>query len=336
MSKVNRNDPKRSTASESRLAFFEFDREFPDDAACLEYLVQQLYPDGIYCPTCERVTKHHRQKGRPSYSCQFCGHREHPMAGTIFENSATSLRLWFYAIYLMASTRCGISAKQLERELGVTYKTAWRMFNKIRSLFDQDGPAFDGTVEMDEVYWGGKAKWMHQDKREERIQGRGSVGKTPVFGMARRKTSEKKKDGRVAAKVVGDATADTLLPHVKEKVLPESVVYTDEWRSYDRLGKMGYEHSRVAHSQSIYVSGDTHTNTIEGFWSLLRRGIGGVYHAVSDKYLQSYLDEYVFRYNNRDAGGRGMFTAMLDRIEKAPREPRQLALPEEPASEQLS
>ena len=217
------------------------------------------------------------------------------------------LQLWFYAIYLMASTRCGISVKQLERELRVTYKTAWRMFNKICSLFDQDGPPFDGTVEMDEVYLGGEAKWMHQDKREERIQGRGSVGKTPVFGMARRKTGKGKKDGRVAAKMVGDATADTLLPHIKEAVLPQSVVYTDEWRSYDRLGKMGYEHSRVAHSQSIWVSGDTHTNTIEGFWSLLPRGIGGVYHAVSDKYLQSYLDEYVFRYNNRDAGERGMF-----------------------------
>jgi transposase len=112
----------------------EFERQFPDDAACLEFLVEKLYPEGIYCPTCEKVTKHHREKGRPSLACQWCGHHEHPLVGTIFENSATSLRLWFYAMYLMASTRCGISAKQLERELGVTYKTAWRMFHKIRSL----------------------------------------------------------------------------------------------------------------------------------------------------------------------------------------------------------
>jgi transposase len=117
----------------------EFTAQFPDDGACLEHLVQKLYPEGIYCPTCERVTKHHREKNRPSYACQYCGHHEHPLVGTIFENSATSLRLWFYAIYLMSSTRCGISAKQLERELGVTYKTAWRMFHKIRSLLDQDG-----------------------------------------------------------------------------------------------------------------------------------------------------------------------------------------------------
>ena len=122
MSKVNRNEPKRSTASESRYSIFEFDRDFPDDAACLDYLVAWLYPNGIHCPKCDKVTKHYRDAGRPSYACEFCGHHEHPMRGTIFQDSATSLRLWFYAIYLMTSTRGGISAKQLERELGVTYK----------------------------------------------------------------------------------------------------------------------------------------------------------------------------------------------------------------------
>jgi transposase len=159
---------------------------------------------------------------------------------------------------------------------------------------------------------------MHKDKREARIQGRGSVGKTPVFGIAQR--GKEKKSGRIVAKVVKDAAAETLLPHVREKVMPKSTVYTDEWRSYNRLGKMGYEHSRVHHSQHIYVSGDAHTNTVEGFWSLLRRGIGGAYHAVSDKYLQTYLDEYAFRYNNRDAEGRGMFGAFMNRIEKEPRD----------------
>ena len=138
MSKSDRNNPRRSSASESRYTLFEFEQEYPDDAACLEALVARLYPDGIYCFKCQKVTKHHRVKSRTCYECQFCGHQEYPMKGTIFEGSATSLRLWFYAIYLMASTRCGISAKQLERELGVTYKTAWRMFNKIRSLLDQD------------------------------------------------------------------------------------------------------------------------------------------------------------------------------------------------------
>lgn len=315
MSKVDRNNPKRSTASESRYTLFDFDRDFPDDTACLDYLVSQLYPDGIYCPKCERVTKHHREKARPSYSCQFCGHREHPMVGTIFENSATSLRLWFYAMYLMASTRCGISAKQLERELGVTYKTAWRMFNKIRTLMQEDTTElFGGTVEMDETYVGGKAKNMHRAKRAERISGRGTSGKTPVFGMAQRGTDTT--HGKVVARVVTEANADTLVPHVQTKVLEQSNVYTDEYAAYNKLGEKGYTHSRVAHSQEVYVSGDVHTNTMEGFWSLVKRGIGGVYHAVSTQHLQSYLDEYAFRYNHRDATGRGMMDALLVQIEK--------------------
>lgn len=224
MSKVDRNHPKRSTASESRLTLFEFMEQFPDDATCLDYLVAKLYPAGIFCPKCKRVTKHHRDGARPSYTCQFCGHHEHPMVGTIFENSATSLTLWFYAMYLMASTRCGISAKQLERELGVTYKTAYRMFKQIRSMFNQENdPALNGAVEMDEVYIGGEAKFMHQADRERRITGRGTVDKTPIFGMAQRKTAKKAKDGRIVASVVPDTTAKTLLPHVKQKVDPKTV-----------------------------------------------------------------------------------------------------------------
>src|SRR5204863_6406707 len=131
----------------------------------------------------DKVTKHYRLKDRAAYSCEFCGHDEYPMKGTIFEGSATSLKLWFYAIHMMASTRCGISAKQLERELGVTYKTAWRMFNKIRSLLGQDDDPFSGTVEMDEAYWGGKDKWKHESKRKHIP---GPASKTLVFGMAQR------------------------------------------------------------------------------------------------------------------------------------------------------
>src|SRR5579863_9672705 len=155
MSKSNRNNPIRSGSSDASYSLMEFEHEFPNDAACLEWLVQRLYPDGIFCPTCKAVTKHHREVKRPSYACQNCGHHEHPMKGTIFEDSATSLKLWFHAIYLMSSTRCGISAKQLERELGVTYKCAWRMFNRIRSMLDEsDGPKFTGKVEIDESYYG--------------------------------------------------------------------------------------------------------------------------------------------------------------------------------------
>src|SRR5215212_8009873 len=224
MSKVDRNNPKRSSASESTYSLMEFERQFPDDAACLEFLVEKLYPEGIYCPTCEKVTRHHREKNRPSLACQYCGHHEHPLVGTIFENSATSLRLWFYAMYLMASTRCGISAKQLERELGVTYKTAWRMFHKIRSLLDQGDQLVGGTDVADEAYVGGAGKWRNRGILENKR--RGPVDKTPVFGLAQRDESEE--SGRIVAKVVDDAGAKSILPHVRIKVLPESVVYTDQ------------------------------------------------------------------------------------------------------------
>ena len=329
MPQVNRNKPRRGAASESRYTVFEFDQEFPDDAACLEYLVGVLYLDGIYCPKCERVTKHHRETKRPSYACGFCGHHEHPLKGTIFENSATSLKLWFYAMYLMASTRCGISAKQLERELGVTYKTAWRMFNKIRTLLEQDDAPFDGTVEYDDAYVGGQAKWRSTARsRAKGVFGPGATVKTPVTGMAQR--ARDGQHGKVSARIKETSpSAGEFSRNVVEKVLPGSTVYTDDARTNRNLNPAGYRHRRVNHSEKVYVSGDVHTNTIEGFWALLKGGIGGVYHSVSTKHLQAYIDEYVFRYNNRDAEGRGMFTAFLDRVE-------QTAAPRRDASERPS
>jgi transposase-like protein len=295
----------------------EFERDFPDDAACLEWLLHHRYPNGVYCPTCQRVTKHHRERKRTSYSCQFCGHRVHPMVGTIFENSATSLKLWMYAIYLMTSTRCGISAKQLERELGVTYKTAWRMAKQIRSMLDQDGDdVFTGTVEMDEAYIGGRHQWRHdsQKKAAGLTTGRPSKNdpfKTAVFGVVQRGASGRK--GQVMAKVV-DGPSLKMLELARAKVKPGSTVYTDQWDLYRTMADL-YTHGSVDHSKKVYVSGEVHVQTIEGFWSLVKRGISGVYHGVSAKHLQSYLDEYVFRYNARDALiERGVFGAALARI----------------------
>lgn len=310
MSKVDRNNPKRSVASEARCTRFEWDAMFPDDGACLDYLVDRLYPDGIFCPKCQKVTKHHRDKNRPSYQCQFCGRREHPMVGTIFQDSATSLKLWFDAIYLMASTRCGISAKQMERELGVTYKTAWRMFNKIRSMLIQGEDPFSGTVESDEAYIGGSAKWMHRSGKNGRRDL--IANKTSIHGIVQRK--QEGQSGKVSVQIVPNVGSATLVPGVQTRVLPSAAVYTDEWQAYDALGYAGYKHQRVHHTQKVYVSGDVHTNSIEGFFSLVKRGISGVYHGVSTKHLQSYLDEYAFRYNNRDATGLGMVGAFLDRI----------------------
>jgi len=275
----------------------DFERDFPDDASCLEWLKNNRWPDGIHCEKCQRITKHHKVTNRAAYACDFCGNHVYPMAGTILEKTTTSLKLWFYAMYLMASTRCGISAKQLQRETGVTYKTAWRVFNQVRSMLGDNGDLEGSSVEIDETYIGGK----RHGKR-----GRGAEGKAIVVGAAERK-------GRVLTEKVPDVKARTLVPFVEKSVVPNSVVYTDDLPSYDSLGRRGFDHKRIPHSAKVYVIGDIHTNTIEGFWSLVKRGINGVYHAVSDKYLQDYINEYSFRYNRRENGG-AMFEAFLCRM----------------------
>ena len=283
-----------------RYTIRDFEREFPNDDACLEWLREFLYPEGIFCKKCEKVTKHHKVASRKSFSCDACGHHVHPTADTIYHKSSTSLRLWFYATYLMASTRCGISAKQLERELGVTYKTAWRMFKQVRSMLEESDIPLSGEVEVDETYVGGKRKGT---------RGRGAAGKTIVAGAVERK-------GRVRAKVVPNVQAATLVPFIEARVLSESTVVSDELGSYNRLSSKGYNHRRIYHAAKIYVDGDVHTNTIDGFWSLLKRGPAGVYHAVGADYLQHYVDEYSFRYNHRN-DVQPMSKTFLRQVEKA-------------------
>ncbi|MFZ0734334.1 MAG: IS1595 family transposase [Candidatus Sulfotelmatobacter sp.] len=285
----------------------DFQKQFPDDATSLEWLKNRLYPEGIYCETCEAVTKHHRVKSRPSYSCDHCGHHVHPTADTIFHKSPTPLTTWFYAVYLMASTRCGISAKQIQRETGVTYKTAWRMFKQIRSMLDESSNNPIGgkgkSVEVDEAYYGGKRKGGTGRPM------RGDKTKTPIIGMVER-------GGKVIAKTVPDTTASTLCGNVREFVLPATTVFTDELYAYNTVSEhRRYTHHRINHSSKVYVMGDIHTNTIEGFWSLIKRGIGGVYHAVGQNYLQTYLNEYSFRYNRR-FDVQPMFVSFLHQIER--------------------
>ena len=275
----------------------QFYKDFPDDAACLEWLKESRWPNGIKCAKCRKITKHHRITKRPAYACDLCGHHVYPLAGTIIEKSPTSLQKWFYAMYLMASTRCGVSAKQVQREVGVTYKTAWRMCTQIRSMLGENIKLSGSSVEVDETYIGG----YRPGKR-----GRGAEGKAIVVGAVKR-------GGPIQVRVVPDVKAATLVPFIREKVLPKSIIYTDELPSYDHLKELGYVHRRVHHASKVYVDGDKHTNSIEGFWSLVKRGIDGVYHAVSQKHLQAYLNEYAFRYNRRD-NGPAMFGAFLSRI----------------------
>ncbi|MFZ0941449.1 MAG: IS1595 family transposase [Candidatus Sulfotelmatobacter sp.] len=297
---------KQSIPKHLRLTIEMFLERFPNDEACLEYLKEKRYPNGMaHCAKCNQERKHHRVTGRPAYACDYCGSMISPMAGTIFEHSSTSLKKWFYAMYLMGSTRCGISAKQIQRECGVTYKTAWRMFKQIRSLLSDTDMQLEGLkVEMDECYVGGRPrgvkrhtpKWLRSDH------------KSVVAGVVERKSGK----GRVVARVVEDASKKTLQDFAHEFILPESTVFTDEHPSYTGLDKT-YTHHRIQHSAGVYVRGEVHTQTIEGFWSTVQNGIRGVYHSVSKKYLQTYLDEYSFRYNRRDQGNL-IFTSILDRV----------------------
>ena len=275
----------------------DFDQEFPNDDACLEWIKNHRWPQGIHCVKCKKVTRHHKVKGRPCYECDYCGNQVYPTANTIFHKSPTSLRVWFQAIYRMASTRCGVSAKQIQRETGVTYKTAWRMFHQIRALLGEDIKALDGEVEVDETYIGGKKKGK---------RGRGAEGKSKVVGAVQR-------SGKVVAQVVSDVKRHTLVPFMARKVARDATLYTDEFPSYDHMTRLGYRHKRIDHSSEVYVNGNIHTNSIEGFWSLVKRGISGVYHSVSPLYLQLYLNEYAFRYNHRKAEA-PMFKIFLSRI----------------------
>ncbi len=309
MASVDRNNPKRADSSESSYSLMEFMREYPDDAACLDFLWRRRFaPDGhtTTCPKCKRHGKFHRVKSRPSYSCDACGHHIHPTAGTIFHRSPTSLQLWFYAMYLMTSTRCAVSAKHLERELGVTYKVAWRMANKIRNYLmtqDDDEP-LSGEVEADETYFGGRRRGTRRGRPGPESH------KAAVFGMIERK-------GRVKAVTVENARRVTLLPIVTEHVLPTSTVYTDELSSYNTLRRYGYRHERIQHATHVYVSGNVHTNTIEGFFGNVKRGISGNYHSVSRRWLQGYLNEFVWRYNHREDRV-AMFRTLLDRSAVGP------------------
>jgi transposase-like protein len=292
----------------------EFMREFPDDEACLTWLWRsRCSTDGehAFCERCQKERSFKRygtSDKRPAWFCSACGFRIHPLKGTIFEKSSTSLHLWFYAMWLMTSTRCGISAKQLERELGVTYKTAWRMFNLIRNkLMEQDSEPLSGEVEVDETFIGGKLR--NADRRKAAVERPGERPYTwktraVVYGAVERK-------GRVRASVIPNSRRETLLPITREYVMPESLIYTDEWSPYSGLTRLGYYHRRIRHKASVYVEGDTHTQTIDGFFGLFKNAVRGVHHGVSHKWLQGYLNEYVWRWNRRGDGNR-MFYDLLE------------------------
>lgn len=310
MPPANRHQPRRSKSSTSDYSVTEFLADFPDDAACLEHLWRTRHaPDGenAHCPKCWQVRPFKRyatKQQRQSWTCTACGHHLHPTAGTIFHRSSTSLRLWYHAMYLMTSTRCGISAKQLERELGVHYKTAWRMFNKIRNELmaeREPAPSLRGEVEVDETSWGGRPRRKFKTRQESAAF---REAKTTVLGMVER-------GGRVRLRVIPSRRGEPLSDAVRANVNPEAVLYTDDWWSYRPLAREYAAHRVINHSAGSYVEGDIYTNTIEGFFGNLKTGMRGTYKKVSRKWLQSYLDEYAWRHNNRYSGQRSLFHSLV-------------------------
>jgi transposase-like protein len=293
----------------------EFMREWPDDATCLEWLwINRYSEDGKHaeCPRCEKVREFKRyatKQRRQSWTCSACGHHIQPTAGTIFEGSSTSLQLWFYAIHVMTSTRCGVSAKALERELGVTYKTAWRMFNKIRNeLMTDDGEPLTGEVEMDETSVDGRPRKHYRSATDPDARSKAGQlrerSRATVFAAVER-------GGRIKATVLESRRGPGLQRQAIKWIVPDAVVYTDEWPAYNGLALHFESHSRVRHSSGEYVMADAYTNTVEGFFGNLKTGIRGNYKKVSHKWLQGYLNEFTFRYNHRHAGGRSMFEELL-------------------------
>jgi transposase len=279
--------------------FKQFQAEYPDDSACLKaVMVSQFGGTRLYCPGCGVEAEFHAMTKRRAYACQECGHHIYPCAGTIFHKSRTPLTNWFFAMYLMTSTRHGVAAKELERQIGCTYKTAWRMAHELRKLMttaDRDGGPLNGHVEIDETFIGGR--------RLGRGKKIGMENKTVVFGMMER-------GGKIIAGPVPDRQQSTLGPIIFSNVKRGSEVSTDEYSAYASLRYLGYKHGAVNHSQEIWVEGNTHTNGIEGHWGQLKRSIKGTHIHVSSKHLWKYVSEFSYRRNNR-ANHYGMFARLV-------------------------
>jgi len=267
-----------------RYTIKDFNKQFKTDADCLEYIYKQRYPEGAKCEKCGIQGNFYpvvvRGVTRRSYACQ-CGNQIYPCEGTIFHKSPTSLRTWFFAMFLMTASKNGVSAKELERQVGVTYKCAWRMAHQIRQLLAEETPMLKGNVEADETWVGGKSDMKRRFAK-----------KTPVVGLLERGDD-------VIAKVVTRVNRGSLIPNIKNNVEGGSTLMTDEHKAYKSIPKTYYLHEYVKHSALEYVRGNCHTNSLEGFWSQLKRSINGTFHSVSRKHLQKYVNEFSYRCNRR-------------------------------------
>lgn len=287
-----------------QMTIAQFEAMFPDDDACKTYLMNQRWPGGVCCPRCASVHVYEMKSQPFKWECMDCGestsYRFSVLVGTIFENTNKSLREWFRVIHLMLTSKKGISALQVKRYMGFgSYETALNMCNKVRTaLMDAEFTKLMGIVEMDQTFVGGKAKNRHKDKRGDGNGtgggvGRGPKSKTAVIGAVQRK-------GKVVARVIENLDGAAIYSFLRESVSDRvSLLCTDAWKAHWKIGDEFPSHQMIDHKAGQYVVGAVHTNTIEGFWSLFKRGIIGTYHRVSAKYLPLYVAEAQFRYNNR-------------------------------------
>lgn len=263
-----------------------------------EMLEAIRWPNCPVCPHCGSVEGAYKLEGKKTrpglYKCADCRKQFTVTVGTVFEGSRIPLNKWLLAIYMMCASKKGVSAHQLHRQLKVTYKTAWFMCHRIRLAMTQE-PMFSqirGTVEADETYIGGRESNKHWDKKIKNAQGRSLKSKTPVFALIER-------GGQLRAKKMHSVAAKDLKEEIRKNVHPSAKIVTDKFASYHGLSSE-FQHEIVDHGKREYVRGDVHTNTLEGWFSLLKRGVTGTFHHVSDKHLDRYVDEFVFRYNNRE------------------------------------
>ncbi len=287
----------------------ELIQTFPDEQTCIDHLEELRWNDGVVSPFDVNSKVYKCANNR--YRCKETSKYFNVKTNTLFDNTKIKLQKWFLAIWLLTSHKKGISSVQLSKDIGVTQKTAWFMLQRIRNCFGFDNDNdndnnLSNEVEVDETYVGGKNKNKHATKKVKGSQGRNTTQKAPVLGMVER-------GGKLNAKHVEDVTIRTLTSEIVNYV-NDAAIYSDEWLGYNAL-KRTYDHQFIKHGQGQYVNGRIHTNTIEGFWSLLKRGIVGIYHFTSVKHLQKYVGEFVFRYNSCQQDESQRFNLLLSNTE---------------------